>query len=890
MRRLLTLILCLSLVTSHLAALNVGKPFFRNYSALEYKGHNRNFTILSDGRGRVFVANFEGLVIYDGANWSMTHTPGISRITSLYLTQEGVLWIGGDDVLGYMNPDDSKGVIYVASDTDESVSFGEISNIFEHDGKIYFVTGNDNAYCVNDGKIEPCSSDSDFIMENIMFGWQSSGINDKADIGDLGLTALATSNRGVLILDSDSRELYSLTVDDGLCSNNVNSLTYDGKGSLWGATDNGLFVVRLSSVYTHYSENDGLSGQITSILHNNGKLYVGTLQGMYLLNDDDRFDRISDVELACWQLAGSYDGRYVLAATADGVYMIDDKITKLTPRHTLCVIMGDDSSFLTGELNGIYYHTTDGDDRMVASISNVAKFERDADGGIWAITLGKELYYMARGAESFERRDNENISLLFQYTDKNGSLWHSDADNTGLRNDDMSQQERPWWEPFSMYNVQAMEISGDIAWVGGNFGLIRVDMAQAASRSVYEPVLYLRDFQLNDDYVGVSIASDKSDPIGNAMYSYRLQDGAEWSKWSENQEYNFSHLSSGTYYLTGRIRDAYGNIAESETIKFVIPTPIYLRWYAIVVYVLLLFLLAYAIFRLRIRQAQEEQLRLEKIVNERTKELKDAQNQLLRQEREATVGKLTSGLIDRILNPLNYINNFSHLTIGLAKDIKGNLEEDEDKMTEDVFEDCMDVLSMMDTNLSKIEQHGLSTTRILKAMEELLQERTVKTEEIDLKAFCQQNIDVFKNYFATDISEKNIQVEFDVPDGEVKAMVTPSQFGKVVNSMLANSIYAVKKKFEKNVAGYVPLVRLSIRKGSGNSGPSMSVYDNGIGVEENIKDKLFDPFFTTKPTAEAPGIGLYLSQQIVQDAGGSISFSSEKDEYTEFTVDLPKVE
>ncbi|MCQ2073855.1 MAG: ATP-binding protein [Bacteroidaceae bacterium] len=890
MRRLLTFILCLSLVTSHLVARNVGKPFFRNYSALEYKGHNRNFTILSDGSGRVFVANFEGLVTYDGAVWSMTHTPGISRITSLYLTSENILWIGGDDVLGYMNPDDPEGVVYVASDTDESVSFGEISRIFEHGGKIYFVNGNDDAYCVDDGRIGPCSPDADFIIENTTFGWQIAGINDREDITDLGLTALATSNRGVLILDSGSRELYSLTVGDGLCSNNVNSLTYDGKGSLWGATDNGLFVVQLSPVYTHYSENDGLSGQVTSILHNNGSLYVGTLQGMYMLNDGDRFDRISDVELACWQLARAYNGEYVLAATADGVYRIDNEITRLTSRHTLCVIMGDDSSFLTGELNGIYYHTVNGDDRMVASIPNVAKFESDADGGVWAITLGKEVYYMASGAESFERRENGNISLLFQYTDRNGSLWHSDADNTGLRNDDMSPQERPWWEPFSTYNIQAMEINEDIAWIGGNFGLIRVNRAQAASRNVYEPVLYLRGFQLNDDYVGVSIASDKSDPIGNTMYSYRLDDGAEWSRWSANQEYNFSHLSSGTYSLTGRVKDAYGNIVESETIKFVIPTPLFLRWYAIVVYVLLLFLIAYAIFRLRIRQAQEEQLRLERIVNERTKELKDAQNQLLRQEREATVGKLTSGLIDRILNPLNYINNFSHLTIGLAKDIKDNLEDDEEKMTEDVFEDCMDVLSMMDTNLSKIEQHGLSTTRILKAMEELLQERAVKAEKIDLKAFCQQNMEVFRNYFATDISEKNIQVEFDVPDGEIEAMVTPTQFSKVVNSMLANSIYAVKKKFEKNVPGYVPLIRLSIRRGTGNSGPSMSVYDNGIGIEENIKDKLFDPFFTTKPTAEAAGIGLYLSQQIIQDAGGSISFSSEKDEFTEFTVNLPVVE
>ena len=51
-------------------------------------------------------------------------------------------------------------------------------------------------------------------------------------------------------------------------------------------------------------------------------------------------------------------------------------------------------------------------------------------------------------------------------------------------------------------------------------------------------------------------------------------------------------------------------------------------------------------------------------------------------------------------------------------------------------------------------------------------------------------------------------------------------------------------------------------------------------------DKIFDPFFTTKPTAEAPGVGLYLSQQILHDCGGTITVDSVKDEYTEFVINM----
>ena len=66
----------------------------------------------------------------------------------------------------------------------------------------------------------------------------------------------------------------------------------------------------------------------------------------------------------------------------------------------------------------------------------------------------------------------------------------------------------------------------------------------------------------------------------------------------------------------------------------------------------------------------------------------------------------------------------------------------------------------------------------------------------------------------------------------------------------------------------------------------IKIYDNGIGIEESILNKIFDPFFTTKPTAEAPGVGLYLSQQIMHDCGGNITVSSVKDEYTEFVITL----
>jgi signal transduction histidine kinase len=68
---------------------------------------------------------------------------------------------------------------------------------------------------------------------------------------------------------------------------------------------------------------------------------------------------------------------------------------------------------------------------------------------------------------------------------------------------------------------------------------------------------------------------------------------------------------------------------------------------------------------------------------------------------------------------------------------------------------------------------------------------------------------------------------------------------------------------------------------------TLTIEDNGIGIEQGIIHKIFDPFFTTKTTGEASGVGLYLSHEILQNHGGDISVQSEKDRFTIFTITLP---
>ena len=109
----------------------------------------------------------------------------------------------------------------------------------------------------------------------------------------------------------------------------------------------------------------------------------------------------------------------------------------------------------------------------------------------------------------------------------------------------------------------------------------------------------------------------------------------------------------------------------------------------------------------------------------------------------------------------------------------------------------------------------------------------------------------------------------------------------MVMNILANAVYAVVKKAKREKPGtYVP--EISLKAVVNKNSVSIIIRDNGIGIEDTIKEKIFDPFFTTKTTGEASGVGLYLSREIVQNHGGDIQMQSVKDSYSEFTITLPR--
>ncbi len=330
---------------------------------------------------------------------------------------------------------------------------------------------------------------------------------------------------------------------------------------------------------------------------------------------------------------------------------------------------------------------------------------------------------------------------------------------------------------------------------------------------------------------------------------------------------------------------------------------LYMGWMW-VINVLFATLIILQIIKSRYKKQLKQKEYLAKIVEERTIELRvqrdqvlkesedlsqaltalaEAQDELVRNERLATVGQLTKGLLDRILNPLNYINNFATLSVELVSDLKKNISGEGAVMTPELYADSIEILDMITNNLQKITDHGANTVRIVKAMEELLKDRSGKMTPADINNLCKVNMGVAARMFENEIADRQIKLRFEGLTLPLMIDVNIEQMNKVLVHLYQNSLYALIRKAEKQ--DYQPELSVQVQKNADMV--QIVIHDNGIGIEDSIRKRIFEPFFTTKPTSEGSGIGLYLTHEIILNHKGTIHVASEKDTYTEFTIAIP---
>ena len=262
---------------------------------------------------------------------------------------------------------------------------------------------------------------------------------------------------------------------------------------------------------------------------------------------------------------------------------------------------------------------------------------------------------------------------------------------------------------------------------------------------------------------------------------------------------------------------------------------------------------------------------LEARVEERTRELHEAQAQLMQSEKMRSLGQLVAGVAHELNNPIGFVH--------------ANLQ----------------LLQEYARKLVAAQRAGEDTARIEAAIEKLLSRSREGTERVkqivaDLRTFSRMdsaelaevdlNQEVDRALALMEPRLEGIEVERDYGDLP-KVRCYAGQLSQVFLNLIANACDAMDGK------GTLQIRTRARRAGPGPESPPLGVrlefHDDGPGISPEVQARIFEPFYTTKPVGRGTGLGLSISYGIVERHGGRMLVGSAAGEGTTFVIELPLV-
>ncbi|MCL6257645.1 ATP-binding protein [Aquiflexum sp. TKW24L] len=289
----------------------------------------------------------------------------------------------------------------------------------------------------------------------------------------------------------------------------------------------------------------------------------------------------------------------------------------------------------------------------------------------------------------------------------------------------------------------------------------------------------------------------------------------------------------------------------------------------------------------------EDFVKLEKAkaeVESAMSELKATQSQLVQQEKLASLGQLTAGIAHEIKNPLNFVNNFSEVSIELVEEALEEFEKREARDETLIRENLEDIK----LNLQKVHQHGSRANGIVTSMLQHSRGGTGKKEATDLNALIQEYVNLSFHGMRAGKNPINVEIVLDLDPDLKEVSLIKEDFSRVIINLCNNAFDAMRSKTnsefipdsyrDHNSELYHP--KLTVCTKAEKDIILIEVADNGPGIPDDIKDKILQPFFTTKKGTEGTGLGLSITHDIVKAHGGSLSIESNPNG-TIFTISIP---
>lgn len=274
-------------------------------------------------------------------------------------------------------------------------------------------------------------------------------------------------------------------------------------------------------------------------------------------------------------------------------------------------------------------------------------------------------------------------------------------------------------------------------------------------------------------------------------------------------------------------------------------------------------------------------------IRQLSSEIESLKQKVVESDKLAFIGALSAGIMHEIKNPLNFVNNFARLSFDLIDELKESVYELTENPDKDSIEDINELAQLLDANLKKILENGERAQRIVFSMlSQTHDSQQTVFEPVDVNQLVDEFAKLAYQGIRGNDKDFNVSIKTNYDPDLGKVNIGVQEISRVIINIVNNACYALNEKKNELKEAFSPEIILSTKRKAETF--EISIRDNGTGIPQSVIDKLYEPFFTTKPKGQGTGLGLSLSYDIITNVHkGKIDISSEKNKYTEFTIEIP---
>lgn len=835
------------------------------------------FTLLTDKTGNLWMGTRSGgLSRYNGDMFShFTTRDGLSNniIVSSLEDRRGRLWFGteGGGISRFNKAEDGQNAFFEHLGSRQGLNHNIIMSLHEDGyGRIWIGTAGGGLHIYDNTRPD---TEPEIIYANVpgtSLGFVFSIYEDRHGTIWFGTTG------GVVRFEprpgsrGQAGTFTQIGVAEGLSSDNVFSITEDRYGHYWFGTNGGVtrFTPDMeggTGEFVHFTVENGLTSNLiwTVFEDSNGIIWLGTQSGITaLLPDPERVRRTGSI-LRITEQHGliNNDVRNILEDRRGNLWFGSSfGLSSLDPERAASLTrrVMESSSPVADE---VFFRNFSYEDGFLGIGNFRNSIMEDSEGHIWIGSGDRLTVHYPETAGSGQRIPAPGIQL------------------TGI---ELFNEQLDWMNP-ALQEDRAIELGNGI----------EVRNVRFSGLSPWYHIPEQLSLAFNNNFLSFNYAGISMHQPHLILFRYKLEGmDTNWNPVTTRTTAPYGNVPPGRYTFRVKAMNSNGLWSEEFAFPFIIRPP---WWQTVWAYTFYTLFFAGSLFgfvqfeRRRLvakerERAREKELEQAREIERAYENLKATQDQLIQQEKLASLGQLTAGIAHEIKNPLNFVNNFSELSIELIEEIYEELEKVE---SSDAKEEIEDILADIKSNLEKIYQHGSRADGIVKSM--LLHSRggSGKAEPADLNSIIQEYMNLAFHGMKAGKNPINVGLQKELDETVGMVPLITEDFSRVLINMYNNAFDAMREKVQANPeSGYQPL--LIVRSRSDNGKVAIEIEDNGPGIPEEIRNKILQPFFTTKKGTQGTGLGLSITNDIVKAHGGEIRIDKpESGTGTRFVISIP---